>query len=327
MKEDFYNINNDLLVKFLLGETDADEKLLVENWLKAEGSNRAFLEHLKIIWDQSSELNDSCPVSEEEAWLRFKRRFHLLQPDNVLQMRRLYQWPFKKVAAVLILVIAGAAISLYFLTNRPIKTLAVNSDKSAITDTLSDGSVIILNKHSGIKYPEKFTGDTRSIALQGEAFFAVAPDKRKPFVIHVNNISIKVIGTSFNVRSSGSNTEVIVESGVVEVTRNNRSVHLMPGEKIIVTTTDSSLVKLPVTDKLYNYYRTKKFFCDDTPLWKLVEYLNQAYNSKIVIDRKSLRTLPLTTVFHDKPLDSILLVISETFNLSVVKSGDSIVLK
>ena len=323
--ENFDYINNDLLVKFLVGEASPDEKLLVEDWLLSNGSNRKFFEHFKIIWEQSKELSNPGPVSEADAWQRFQRRIH--PADNIIQKRRIYLWPFLRVAAIFILVTSGVLLSLYFFNSRPVNNLALNSQGTSLTNTLPDGSVVILNKYSHINYPEKFTGSSRSITLKGEAFFTISPDKNKPFIIQVNGIRIKVVGTSFNVKATGSNTEVIVETGVVEVSRNSRSIVLKPKEKIIVTKADSSLVKLPVTDNLYNYYRTRQFYCDDTPLWKLVEYLNQAYNSNVVIGRKSLRTLPLTTVFDNKPLDSILVVIGETFNLSVVKSGDSIVLK
>ncbi|MEO5995187.1 MAG: FecR domain-containing protein [Chitinophagaceae bacterium] len=325
--ENFDHINNDLLVKFLVGEASADEQRLVENWLDSQVTNRKFFEHFKIIWEQSKDLSNRQSVNEVAAWKRFQQRIHPGKSDNIIQTRRVYQWPFLRVAAIFILVITGALLGFYFLNNRPVNILAINSQRTSLVDTLPDGSVVILNKHSLINYPEKFTGSSRSITLKGEAFFTISPDKNKPFIIQVNGISIKVVGTSFNVKTTGNNTEVIVETGVVEVSRNNRSITLNPGEKIIVTKTDSLLVKLPVTDKLYNYYRTKQFYCDDTPLWKLIEYLNQAYSSNIVIGRKNVRTLPLTTVFDNKPLDSILVVIGETFNLSVVKSGDSIVLK
>jgi transmembrane sensor len=163
--------------------------------------------------------------------------------------------------------------------------------------------------------------------MKGEAFFHVSPDKKKPFIIRVNDVTIRVVGTSFNVRSANGITEVIVETGVVQVTHHNKTVELRKDEKIKVQQKDSALVKDKVQDRLYNYYRSKQFVCDNTPLWKLVEILNEAYNSNIVIENPKLRGLLLTAPFDNESLDRILEVIHETFNIKVIKQQDRIILQ
>jgi ferric-dicitrate binding protein FerR (iron transport regulator) len=201
------------------------------------------------------------------------------------------------------------------------------TDENVLTDSLPDGTLVTLNKHSRIYYPEKFTGVSRNISLQGEAFFSVAADAAHPFVIHINNVAIKVVGTSFNVRDIQGNTEVIVETGIVEVTGKSVSVRLQPKEKVVVNKKDSVLANEKVTGKLYNYYVTREFVCDGTPLWKLVEILNEAYEVNIVIGRKELKELPLTTTFDNESLDNILNIISQTFNIQVTRQEDKIVLE
>jgi len=232
-----------------------------------------------------------------------------------------------RIAALFIL-IAGAAVFGYLMfTGKPVENLVVASQKAPVIDTLPDGSVVTLNKHSSVNYPSKFKGDTRTITLKGEAFFNITPNKKKPFIIHVNDVSIKVVGTSFNVRSEGGVTEVIVETGVVQVTRNNNTVELKPAEKLKIEQQDSIMVKEEVEDKLYNYYHSKEFVCYDAPLWKLAEALSQAYEVNIVIETESLRRLKLTTTFNNESLDRILEVISHTFDIQVIKEKDRILLK
>jgi ferric-dicitrate binding protein FerR (iron transport regulator) len=212
-------------------------------------------------------------------------------------------------------------------TDKPVDNLVVSSQKAPVIDTLPDGSVVTLNKHSSVNYPSKFRGDTRTIALKGEAFFNVKPNKKKPFIIHVNDVSIRVVGTSFNVRSEDGVTEVIVETGVVQVTRNNKTVELKPAEKLKIEQQDSVMVKEEVKDKLYNYYHSKEFVCYEAPLWKLAEALSEAYEVNIVIETEELRRLKLTTTFNNESLDKILEVISATFDIQVVKEKDRIILK
>jgi transmembrane sensor len=104
-------------------------------------------------------------------------------------------------------------------------------------------------------------------------------------------------------------------------------VELRPKEKTKIRQVDSVLVKDKVQDQLYNYYRSKQFVCDNTPLWKFVEVLNEAYGTNIIIENPKLRGLPLTTQFENESLDRILDVIHETFDIIVIKEKDRIILR
>ena len=96
---------------------------------------------------------------------------------------------------------------------------------------------------------------------------------------------------------------------------------------MIVNVKDSTLAKEKVTDQLYKYYRTKEFVCDDTPLWKLVEVINEAYNSHIVIGNPALKDMSITTTFNNESLEQVLNVVSLTLNIRIIKEGDTIILQ
>lgn len=81
------------------------------------------------------------------------------------------------------------------------------------------------------------------------------------------------------------------------------------------------------TDQLYNYYRSKLFVADNTPLWRVVEILNEAYDSKIIIGNDQIKDLPLTTTFKDEPLDSVIKVITQTFKITAVKQDGQTILR
>jgi transmembrane sensor len=323
MTPNFYHIDDMLLMKYLLGEANGEERAAVSDWLGANEANRLYFEQLQTIWNQSKTLASNKAVDENRAWQRFQSRIHQEEP-----VRKAERFSWMQIAALFIL-IAGAALFAYQWLNRqaPVQQLVVHTQTNTLVDTLPDGSVITLNKNSELSYPSKFKGDTRTIALKGEAFFKVMPDKKKPFVIQVNDVSIRVVGTSFNVRSENGETEVIVETGIVQVTRGNKTIELRPKEKVTVEPGDTTFAKAVEKEQLYNYYRTKEFVCDNTPLWKLVEVLNEAYGSHIVIDRPALRNLPISTTFTNESLDQVLQVISLTFNINVTQKKDSILLR
>jgi ferric-dicitrate binding protein FerR (iron transport regulator) len=230
-----------------------------------------------------------------------------------------------RLAAGLALLIAGSLV--FFFLNKKPEMLVLRSGASPVTRTLPDGSVVTLNKVSELRYPEKFSGDTRSVALNGEAFFEVAPDKTHPFTISANETSVRVVGTSFNVKSSAAATEVIVATGIVEVSRKQEAIRLLPNEATTVYKGRVGFEKRKTDDELYNYYRTQEFVCNNTPLSRLAEILGEAYNVRIEIPEPALRDLPMTVTFRNESLPDVLRVIGETLNIQAVQQGDRVIFK
>jgi len=307
-------------VKHLLGEASPEEEQAVIEWMKESETHQEYYNQFKRIWDQSKALASGSNVDVNKAWERFQNKV-AGKNESVKILKSSFSW--LRVAASIIL-IAGLGITLFMLVNKNTepKEMVAQTGQNVLIDTLSDGSVITLNKRSTVTYPSKFKGNTRAIALKGEAFFNVAPDKKKPFIISVNDVQVSVVGTSFNIKSENGNTEVVVETGIVQVTKSGKTVELNAGEKIIMPANDSSATKEKVSDKLYNYYRSKEFVCDETPLWKLVQVLNEAYDSKIIIGRKELNDKRITTIFYNEPLEKILEVIHLTLDIKVIKKED-----
>jgi len=290
----------------------------VKQWL-VNDANLAYYNQLKKIWDDSRQLALTSTADENRAWQKFQQRVH-----PALVHRTGFGW--MRIAASVI-IIAGLGLLAYWVFNDRTKEMTVVAQKTVLNDTLPDGSVVTVNKGSSISYLSKFKGETRQVSLKGEAFFNVTPNKKKPFIISVNDVQITVVGTSFNVKTINGNTEVVVETGIVKVTRAGKTVELKANEEVTVNAKDSSLAIEKVSDQLYKYYRTKEFVCDDTPLWKLVEVINEAYNSHIVIGNPALKDMGITTTFNNESLEQVLNVISITFNIKVIKEGDTIILQ
>jgi ferric-dicitrate binding protein FerR (iron transport regulator) len=321
---------DDLLVKHLTGEATEAEMLQVEQWLASDEANKHYFEHFKLIWEESVQLANTTAVDEQLAWERFQNRVQ--QGSFAKPKAKVWSMnsPLMRAAIVTGLVIGIAALTFFLFHNNPGKVIAMTTIQATDTvkaDSLPDGSVVTLNKHSQVSFPEQFSKNKRVLQLNGEAFFKVKPDKEKPFEVHTSKVTITVVGTSFNVRSRGDTTEVIVETGVVEVATDKQTVILKAGQKAITGLSDDILQKQSNTDQLYHYYRSKKFVCEATPLWKLVEKLNEAYEVQIVIENEAIRNEPYTVVFDNQPLDNILNIISTTFNISVAKEKGKIILR
>jgi len=328
-----HGIHEDLLVKYLLGETSPDDNARVEAWLAADPANRHFYNHFQLIWRESRHLYDNFNATDEQtdaAWQKFRQRVQ--RPTHLQAVKgasgpgqrpvRINRSTWTRAAAVFLLVASITSI-LYLTRNAADRQFAATT--TPLTDTLPDGSLITLNKRSDISYPANFKKQ-RTVRLQGEAFFKIAPDKEKPFKVYTDNVTITVLGTSFNVRNKENTTEIIVESGLIRVTDSLHDVIVHPSEKLILHKGDSSLTKEGTTSQLYKYYRTKEFICDNTPLPQLAASLEEAYDVKIVID-PSLRNLQINTIFRNQSLDQILNIIQETFGIRATRSGSQITLQ
>lgn len=294
----------------------------MKKWVAEDAANKHYFDHFKLIWDSSKELAVQSTVDENKAWQKFQSRIHT-PPGPVV--KKDFSW--MKVAAAAALVISISLIVYLLLGRQGKKEMEILAQQTVVNDTLPDGSMVTVNKRSFLFYTETPAGKKREVRLKGEAFFNVVPDRKKPFIVHANDVDVTVVGTSFYVKAGNGITEIVVESGIVQVTRNNQTVELHPGEKTTIAYQDSTLTEQKVTDKLYNYYRSKVFVCDDTPLWKLVEVLNEAYGSNIVIGREEIRNLPLNVTFNNESLDQVLDVVSLTFNIKVTQNGDQIILQ
>jgi len=318
-------MNDELLVSYLLNEGNDEARQQVERWIIEHPDNRRYFEHFRIIWETSQDL--ALPaIDENEAWKKFKRRIEIQSPQPIVKKIG-FRFSALRIAASLLLGIGLAAIAYLAWDATSIAPVTVAVKQQPQAKTLPDGSEVTLNKNSSVSYIRKFNSGKRKIALTGEAFFKVVPNKKKPFIIDVNDLQVTVIGTSFNIKTLGARTEIVVETGKVLVKTLRDSVLLQAGEKIITGKTDSVLVPEKNREQLYNYYRTRQFVCDDTPLWKLVDVLNEAYDANIEIGNPEIRDLPLTTTFYNESLDTILEVITETFDISVERQNNRIILK
>ena len=102
--------------------------------------------------------------------------------------------------------------------------------------TLSDGTIVYLNAESELRYPVKFVGEDRQVYLSGEAYFDVVHDKTHPFVVDVKNSTVRVLGTSFDVRAYADEDEVLTTlvQGSVRFSAGKESVILGPGEQAVL---------------------------------------------------------------------------------------------
>lgn len=324
MNEKPDHISDEVLVRYLVGEATQEEQQSVKQWIDASEENKRYFDHFRLILEERDRMAKPGAVNANDAWERFVARTEREEAEQPKARTIPFRSGWTQAAAVVVLLGMGWLIYMFAGGS---SELVASSGNTVLVQTLPDGSTVTLNKNSTLSYPKKFKGDIRSVALKGEAFFSITPDKQHPFIITAGEAAVQVVGTTFNVKTTNEETEVIVETGIVQVSKRQNAMRVLPHQVATVSKNSAQPRVEQNTDELYNYYRTKEFVCHGTPLWKLVEVLNTAYDAHIVIESKKTADLRLETTFRNESLDDIINVISSTFNIEVQKQGGQIILK
>jgi transmembrane sensor len=199
-----------IIEKHLADEINSEEQSRLDAWLGHSPENRKFLEEMELYWDLTGKLEPDISIDSNSAFDNLKE--DMGKTSIKANVRKL--WVYRWAASILLIAVVGFIF--YVLKHRTVKTEFSTLNNTAQIE-LSDGSKILLNKYSTLKYPKDFKEDRREVYLSGEGFFEVERNEKAPFIIKAENTEIIVLGTSFNVNAYlESNTiEVTVKTGKV----------------------------------------------------------------------------------------------------------------
>ncbi|MDR6943550.1 FecR family protein [Mucilaginibacter pocheonensis] len=234
----------ELVNKKLTDEISPEESKEFQHYLINDEIKRRDFEFLNIYWNSSDTNYVDNALSFQKIKEKIKNQ-ETAAATATLKKTSFYSWR----AAAAIILLAGCAYFFYSKLISPVSPALVATKNSwqnkntvkreKSTIVLTDGTRIILNSQSSLRYPTAFTGKTREVYLSGEAFFDVYKDRAHPFIIHTEKMNIKVLGTAFNVKSypNEPQSETTLIRGAIEVTLDDRPsdrIILKPSEKLIV---------------------------------------------------------------------------------------------
>jgi len=145
--------------------------------------------------------------------------------------------------------------------------------------TLSDGTRVHLNAETRLTYPVCFSSEERIVQIEGEAYFDVAPDKEHPFIVKTSHTSIRVTGTSFNVRAyADEDTEsTTLISGTVRINSRNEEFELVPNQHYTYNKNTGTNTVANVNTDLYTSWESGSFIFLNVPLENVMSYLSKWY--------------------------------------------------
>jgi len=245
----------ELLTKKLSDEISDAELKEFELLLINDDACRQQYNFFKAYWipDEEQYSNSDLMFQRIKKRIGFQEELVEISEDPDRFYRRRVFW--RNIAAVLLVAIGLSVVFYYqYASKKNPKTnleLVKTPSRSKSKIVLSDGSIVTLNAETVLKYPASFDGATREVYLSGEAFFDVAKDHQHPFIVHAGKMSIKVVGTAFNVKSydNDKQSETTLIRGAIEVTLLDRPADrfiLKPHEKLII---QSTILKKPISSK------------------------------------------------------------------------------
>ncbi len=345
-------IDDALLGKFLAGQTDPGESARVTQWLASQDAispepDPADFDRFERIW-QAATPPDQSPINTDAAWQKVQRKMQtpatrpapvsqpepVIRPLPVRQGEPRFGWygSALRIAAVLTVFVGLGWLAYRYAGQRPPadqspdQFLTLTTTDKPLDKTLPDGTKILLNRRSTLRYPARFAANYRDVTLTGEAFFDVVSDTTRPFRIRARQTTVQVLGTSFTVRAYDAKVSVAVRTGKVRFASGLNAVLLTKNQQAaFVPSADTIRRALQLSPNVFAY-KTGQLIFDNEPLRDVVQTLNEVYNADVRLENAQLGNCRLTTRFDNAPLDAVVAVTAETLGLRVRRVGQRVIL-
>ncbi len=297
-----------LIGKFLSGEASPQEAMFLEDWIAESQENEHYFEQSAKAFGLTGKV-----ISTDAAWNKVQTQL------KQAPVRRLNTRWISSVAAILI--ISFGAV-LYFLNSEEQNTIFI-AGKEKKNIELNDGTDIQLAAHSSVELSTEYGKKNRSLKLKGSGYFSVKHSKKLPFIIDAGPIHIKDLGTKFDVKTADDTIYVRVDEGVVVIYDNKGmqlTLHANESAHYVISSGDLKLDVL--TENLKKQYKT--ILLDNQRLEDVVDLLNKTYKVNIRIDNPALKDCRITTEFLNEDLDTVLMVISQTLEVTILKEKNNV---
>lgn len=318
MKEHFNS--DELMALYFSGILNRTEERKLEDWKEASEENLSDFKNAKKVWQSLNMLQEMRGYDVSRALSNVHKKTELSSDHS--QRGFLFYW--QRIAAIMLfpLIIGGI---IYFIQSK--NTLSNIVVWQTITTPpgvksqaqLPDGTRVWLNSGTSLNFPLSFSEGTRNVKLLGEAFFDVAKDEKRPFIVGLGKINIEVVGTKFNVINyeKEEETEIVLASGKVKLFENqeNRSQlisEMKPGQQAIYLKTGNTISLKDVDTREFTSWIDGKLIFRDDPIGKVVSKLNRWFNVQIEIADPNMGSYIYTATFQDETIVQILNLIKRT---------------
>lgn len=310
----------DLILKFCKGNYSKEEFQRIKAFFQDKESADSLEEHLQSHWN---ECKDSSIGDEAEFDRILNNVLHVVnaEPKKLLKVERLtfakrFFTGFSHVAAVLVIPLL-VSLFLFLRHDKPDHTLFADNVVKVSRGVVSylhlpDGTQVWLNSGSRLSYSNSFNKENRNVTLEGEAYFEVTKNTKKPFIVRGKEVAVKVLGTKFNVKSYNEDASVAVTllEGSVhlsDITNLASSLVLKPNEQATFIKENNIITNKKVNAENACEWIHGNLIFDDEEFGQIAKCLERQYNITINIQDREIEQLHFYGKFkNSQPIDEIL---------------------
>lgn len=286
-----------------------DAKYVAEWFATEEGSDyleAAMTRDSELIKNEFADLyvNHDIPSKKMQEQIR-----------KNIRMKKLKRICFR-VAAVLIPVVL--IVGLYIQLNSKVDLFGTSEYEEVVVDKgeriqimFQDGTKVYINSDSKLRYPKKFALNTREVFLEGEAYFVVAKNKNRPFIVNLNGPAIHVLGTSFNVQDYPENKDIVVclDEGNINLTLPaEKKYPVQPGERLVYNKENKQCIISKMNDmQRLSMWKQNVIVFKDTPLPEVIKVLNRWYDVDFKVEDEQALKYVYTLTSDNTLLEKVLM--------------------
>ena len=270
-------LNEDIIIRYLENRCSEEDFVLINEWMKESDENAGELFRMEEIYQLGK-----FPFEEENLVVRAERRLgRRLEQENQKKQEVFKLRSVLRYAAAIVGVMVLAAGLAYWFRNKAEELVVASAAHGQVREMLlPDGTKVWLNQSSVLKYPRAFEGKERHVYLDGEAYFEVARNHEKPFMVKSPAMDVRVLGTSFNIKCRPDNSfaETTLIEGEVEVKDKSDKgrITLLPGQKAVLNrVTGRMQVKIVWHNDLIPFEKSSIF--------QIAAALERFYGVKIIL--------------------------------------------
>lgn len=363
------NLNNSIelmIVGFLAGSIPEEDLQQLNSWINKSDENRKYFNSLKDSWIITGEKNSEMIMSTAESWTRFRLRLNQGESGSGSgNLRKFNYRKYVKLAASWLLIFGSGSLVTWLISRQPEETAPLGKMIEISTPLgaqsmikMPDSSMIWLNAGTRITYSQDYGIRTRTLNLNGEAYFDVANDSLHPFVVNAEAIIVSALGTRFNIKAYPEDDAIYttLEEGKIDIRI------LTPGykkERIMLESNDKFIYKKEagrggksgkiadetdnppgsvkiaqngiriltnVRTELDTSWKDPRWIIDSEPLSSLATKLERRFNLKIKFADKQLMKYKFTGTIENETINLILDALKLTAPLDYQIKKDTVTL-
>lgn len=303
-----------LIRKFFENNLSKEMQLRFRSWLVNDVYQTEKEKAMEDIWENDSSVANHSTLHNLQ---QMHQRMHKLPATTIFTVKNILI-----AAAMLVLPFLGAGVAYQLLQRK------YNGNKTELVEcfvpngskkhfVLPDGSEVWLNAGSVLIYPEKFTDDTRTLYLGGEAFFNVKKNPAKPFIVKTQHVAVQALGTAFNVSSYPDSYKTIttLEEGKVRVDSKDgdkKSVTLLPDQQSTYDSKTGFMTKMHVDASRVSRWKEGYLFFQGVSFNEIVKTLERRFNITVNYEDSKYAGRTFTVKFNpDEGLIQVMDVLKE----------------